>query len=99
MCPPKDWFSTYDPVDSSIVHIGNNVQCNVAGIDTIKIKALNGVIRTLPNVCHIPDLKSNLISLDILESKGCKYSSKGRVLKVSKGTRILLKESRQVSMS
>ena len=95
MCPHKDWFSTYDPVDSTIVHMGNNAQCNVIGIGTVKIKTHDGVLRTLSNVRHVPDLKRNLISLGTLESKGCKYSAEGGVLKVSKGTRILLKGLRQ----
>jgi len=32
----QDWFSTYDPVNINIVHMGNNAQCNVGGIDIIK---------------------------------------------------------------
>jgi len=91
MCPHKDWFSTYDPVDSIVVHMGNNAQCNATGVGTVKIKTHDGVVRTLSNVRHVPDLKRNLISLGTLESKGCKYSAEGGVLKVSKGNRILLK--------
>jgi len=63
--------------------MGNNAQSNVTGISTIKIKTLDGVIRTLSNVRHVPDLTRNLISLGTLESKGCKYSAEGGVLKVS----------------
>jgi len=66
--------------------VGNNAQSNVTGIGTIKIKTDDGVVRTLSNVRHVPNLKRNLISLDTLESKRCKYSTKGGVLKVSKGT-------------
>ena len=82
MCPHKDWFSAYGPVDSTIIHISNNAQCNVTGIGTVKIKTYDGVVNTLSNVRHVPDLKRNLISLGILEFKGCKYSAEGRVLKV-----------------
>jgi len=57
MYPHKDWFSTYDPVDSTVAHMGNNVQCNVSGIGTVKIKTHDGVVRTLSNVCHVPNLK------------------------------------------
>ena len=95
MSPHKDWFSTYDLVDSTVVHMGNNAQCKVTGIGTVKIKTHDGVVRTLSNVCHVPDLKPNLISLGTLESKGCKYSAKAGILKVSKGSRILLKGLRQ----
>ena len=91
MCHHKDRFSTYDSIDSVVVHMGNDVQCNVIGIGTIKIKTHDDAVRTLSNVHHVPDLKCNLISLGIIESKGFKYSSEGRILKVSKGTQILLK--------
>ena len=89
---------TYDPFNSSVVHIGNNVKCNVAGVGTIKIKTHNGVIRSLSNVRHVPNLKCNLISLSTLESKGCKYSTEGGVLKVSKGSRTVLKGLRYGSL-
>jgi len=95
MCPHKDWFLTYDPVDLTVVHMGNNAQCDVTGMGTIKIKTHDGVVRTLSNVHHVPDLKRNLISLGTLESKGCKYSAEDGVLRVSKGNQILLKGMRQ----
>ena len=78
--------------------MGNNVKCNVAAVSTIKIKTHDGVIRTLSNVRHAPDLKRNLISLGTLESKGCKYSIEGRVLKVSKDSRTVLKGLRYGSL-
>jgi len=71
--------------------MGNDTQCKVAGIGTVQIKTNDGVVRTLTNVRYIPDLKRNLISLVTLESLGCKYSAEGGVLKVSKGSLVLLK--------
>ena len=65
MCPHKDWFSTYDPVNSTSVHIGNNAQC-IAGMGTVKVKIHDGAIRALSNVRHVPNLKHNLISLGTL---------------------------------
>ena len=75
--------------------MGNNAQCNVTGIGTVKIKTHDGVVRTLSNIRHVLDLKHNFISLDTLESKACNYSAKGGFLKVSKGTQIFLKGLRQ----
>jgi len=95
MCPHKDWFSTYDPVVSTVVHMSNNAKSNVTRIGSVKIKTRDGVIITLSNVRHVPDLKCNLISLDTLEFKGCKYLTEGGVLMVLKGSRILLKGLRQ----
>ena len=46
---------------------------------------------TLIEVRHVLDLKKNLISLSTLDAKGYRYSRKGGVLKVSKGTFVVLK--------
>ena len=74
--------------------MGNDAQCKIARIGTIQIKTDDDVVRTLSNVHYIPELKRNLISLGTLESLGCKYSVEGGVLKVSKGSLILLKANR-----
>ena len=71
--------------------MGNNISCKVIGIGTVQIKMHDGVVRTLTDVRHIPDLKKNLISLGVLDSQGCKYSAQGGVLKVSKGALIVIK--------
>jgi len=94
MCLYKDLFTTFEPVDCGVVLMGNDAQCKVAGIGTIQIKTNDGVVRTLTNVLYIPDLKQNLISLGTLESLGCKYSAEGGVLKLSKGSLVLLKANR-----
>jgi hypothetical protein len=51
----------------------------------------DGMIRTLTYVRHIPTMSRNLISLSTLDLKGYKYSTSGGVLKVSKGSLIILK--------
>jgi hypothetical protein len=52
--------------------MGNNIVCNVVSKGTVQIKMHDGIVSTLTDVRHIPDLKKNLISLDILEALGCK---------------------------
>jgi hypothetical protein len=51
---------------------------------TIRIRMHDGIVRTLKNIQHIPDLKKNLISLGTLDSLGYKYSGEGGVIRVSK---------------
>ena len=70
MCHHKDWFSTYDSVDSTVVHMDNDAQCNVTEIGTVKIKTHDGVVRTLSNVRHVSNLKRDLISLGTLNPRG-----------------------------
>jgi len=83
MCPQRDWFDTYKHVDTGIVLMGNDTGCKVAGIGTVQIKTHDGVVRTLSNVRHIPDMTRNLISLGTLETNGYRYSTENCVLKVN----------------
>ena len=78
--------------------IGNNVACDVVGRGTIRIKMHDGIVRTLTNVRHVPDLKKNLISLGILEALGCKYTAEGGVMKVSRSALIVMKACRSGSL-
>lgn len=83
-------FSTYELIDDGDVLMGNNVAYRTLGIRTIKIKIHDGIIRTLAEVRHVPDLKKNLISSGTFDAKGCKYAS-GGVLKICKGFFVLMK--------
>jgi len=51
----------------------------------------DGIVRTLADVRHIPSMSKNLISLSTLDAKGYKYSGGDGVLKVSKGSLIVMK--------
>ncbi|TXG53494.1 hypothetical protein EZV62_022663 [Acer yangbiense] len=61
--------------------MGNNMSCKVVGIDTVRIKMFDGIIRTLFDVRHVLDLKKNLISLGTIDSQGYKYSSECGVMR------------------
>jgi hypothetical protein len=50
--------------------MGNDATCTIIGIKTIKIKMFDGVVRTLGEVRHVPDVKKNLISLGTLNYFG-----------------------------
>ena len=49
--------------------MGNDAPCKIVGIGSVKIKMYDGVVRTLTEVRHVPELKKNLISLSILDAK------------------------------
>ena len=82
---------SYQSIDGGVVLMGNNISCKVIGIGTVQIKMHDGVVRTLTDVRHIPDLKKNLISLGVLDSQSCKYFTQGGVLKGTKGALIVIK--------
>ena len=71
--------------------MGNDASCRVIGRGTIKLKMLDGTIRELTNVRHIPDLKRNLISLGMLDRMGCVIKLESGTLKVIKGSMVLMK--------
>ena len=98
MTTNRDWFSTYKPMHKGVVLIGNNASCKVAGIRTIRIRMFDGVVRTLSDIKHVPNLKRNFISLSTLDAKGYKYTSEGGVLKMSKGALVVMKGHQKTAM-
>ena len=94
----RDWFSTYKSVHKGAVLMGNNSSCKVAGIRKVRITIFDGVVRTLGDIRHVPDLKINLIFLSTLDAKGYKYTSKGGVLKISKGALVVMKGHQKKTM-
>lgn len=49
-------------------------------------------MRTITEVHHVPDLKNNFITLGTLDKRGYKYMRKGEIIKVTKGSLVLLKD-------
>jgi hypothetical protein len=51
----------------------------------------DGVVRTLTEVRHVPSMSRNLISLSTLDMKGYKYTASDGVMKVTKGSLVVIK--------
>lgn len=51
----------------------------------------DGLVRIVASVRHVPGLRKRLISLGALNLRGCRYFAKGKVLKVVKGNKIVIK--------
>ncbi|KAG8487924.1 hypothetical protein CXB51_018372 [Gossypium anomalum] len=97
MSPYRDWFTNYETVFEDVILMGNNASCKITSVGTIKVKMFDGVIRTLSDVQHVPELKRNLISLSTLDSKGYRYTAKSGVLKISKGSLVVMKGQRKTA--
>ena len=91
ICPHKDWFAFYQTVNDRIVLLGDNHSCKIVGVGSVKIKMFDGVIRTLTDVRHVPELKKNLIYLGVLDACGHKFTGFDGTLKVSKGALVVMK--------
>ncbi|KAG8492605.1 hypothetical protein CXB51_010032 [Gossypium anomalum] len=97
MSPNRDWFTTYETVFEGVVLMGNNASGKIVGVGTIKVKMFSGIVRTLSDVQHVPELKRNLISLSTLDLKGYKYTAESRVLKISKCSLVVMKRQRKTA--
>jgi hypothetical protein len=73
------------------VWMGDNTPCEVISIGSVKIRTHYGMTHTLTDVRHVPTMFRNLIALSTLDNMGYKYFASGGVLKVSKGSLIVVK--------
>lgn len=67
----------------------NTASYKVIGIGSIRIKMLDGIVRTLTNVRRVPDMKKNLISLGSLDSNGCSCTLEKGVIRFTLGSQVV----------
>ena len=91
MCPHREWFATYEPLNGGSVSMGNDTKCRVVGIGTIRFKMFDGIVRTLTYVRHVVGLKKNLISFKALDRKGYKFVTHNYHIKVFRGSLCVMK--------
>ncbi|KAK2972776.1 hypothetical protein RJ640_027871 [Escallonia rubra] len=58
----------------------------------------DGIVRTLTDVRHVPELRKILISLGTLDSNGCSYRAAGGVMRIMKGALVVMKGLKQNSL-
>ncbi|KAH9669686.1 hypothetical protein KPL70_021889 [Citrus sinensis] len=91
MISRREWFHTYEPISGGFVYMGNDHALVIAGIDTIKTKIFDGTICTIGEVRHVNGLKKNLLSLGQMDSHGYKTHVENEIMKIVKGTLVLMK--------
>ena len=95
MCSRREWFVEYKELSTGRVLMGNNKACNILGIGTVKLKLEDGTVKLLTEVRHVPELKRPLISLGTLEDAGYTFKGENGILKVMKGSRVVMKGQRK----
>lgn len=70
MCPKRDLFESYEAVKQCRIIMENNQSYRVVGIDRVKLRLQDEIVRILGQVRHVPNLKMNLISLITLDRMG-----------------------------
>jgi len=89
--PNRDWFSSFKKLDGYTVVMGDDCPCHMKGIGTVLTKMFDWMVRELNDVRYVPQLKRNLITIGALEALGLKVSIRDRVLKMVKGSMVVLK--------
>ncbi|WRX29374.1 hypothetical protein QQP08_021861 [Theobroma cacao] len=73
--------------------LGNKSIAKVMGLGVVKIKMFDGVVHFLGGVAYVPEMRKNLISLSLLDSKGYGYLACDRVVKVIQCDMVLMREN------
>lgn len=64
---------------------------NLIIVDNIQIKMLYNIVIFFSNIRYMFELKKNLVSLNALNSNGCKYTIEDKFLKVMKRAQVVMK--------
>ncbi|GFS30789.1 hypothetical protein Acr_00g0014080 [Actinidia rufa] len=89
LCRDREVFSTYAACEGRI-WLANNTSSRVVGRGSIRFCMADGRSVTLTEVRHVPNLRKNLISIGMLDSKGCSFDASGGTLRVFKGNKKIL---------
>ena len=96
MSPHRNWFVINEKKSGCNVLMGGNAPCKTVGIGSIQIKMHDEIVRTLTNVCHVPELKKNLIFVGAMDSKGFTCYVEGGVMQIKgKGRYGIMKRTKQ----
>ena len=56
----KDWFNSYETSRGTVL-MGNNATCKIVFIGSVHVRCHDGIMRTITEVRHVPDLKKNWV--------------------------------------
>lgn len=76
----------YQAGDFGSVKMGNQSSARIVGLGDIRVKTSVGCTLTLKNVRHIPDLRINLLSANVLDQEGFRHTFGDGKWKFSKGS-------------
>lgn len=82
ICYIREFFCTFSR-SNGLVPMLNDQPCKIEDVGWVKIRMFDGVNRTLTHVSFIPNMRKNLISLEMLNSYGLEWSSMHGVLYVN----------------
>ena len=90
ICRDVKSFSSYEK-SVGMIKTANGVELPICGVGAVRFRMHDGVEREVAGVRHIPTCSHNLISLGQLDRRGCTYETRGGVLRVKKGGRVMMR--------
>jgi hypothetical protein len=72
MTPHREWFCEYERNDGGNFFLGGDLTTRIIGRGKFKLRLIDGRIRTLSSVLHIPGLARNLIYVSKTDDAGVK---------------------------
>jgi hypothetical protein len=94
MTPHREWLCEYERYDGGNVFLGDDSTTKIIGRGKVKLRLIDGRIRTLPSVLHIPGLAINLIYVSKMDDAGVKTISEKETCTMVRGAMVLLKGDR-----
>ena len=94
MCPHKEWFFNFEEVDGGVVYMDSGNVNYITRMSSIRLRNHDGSIRVFTDVWYVSKLKTNLISLGALESKGLVVIIRDGVLNVISDVLLIMKGTR-----
>jgi hypothetical protein len=91
MTPQREWFYEYEKFDGGNVFLANDSTTRIIGRGRVKLRLIDGRIRTLPGVIHIPGMARNLIYVSKMEDVGVKTIFEKRTCRMVRGAMVLMK--------
>lgn len=93
-----DCFSSYTIDHFGHVKMGNDAECKIIGMGDVRLDTNTRCKLILKNVRHIPDIRLNLISIDVLYEEGYyNYFGKGK-WKLTMGSLVIVKAKKYNSL-
>jgi hypothetical protein len=91
MNPHREWFWEYENYDGGNVFLGNDSTTKIIGKGRVKLRLIDGRIRTLPSVLHIPGMARNLISVSKMEDAGIRTIFEKGTCRMVRGAMVLMR--------
>jgi hypothetical protein len=91
MTPHREWFCEYKRYDGDNVFLGDDLTTRIIGRGKVKLQLIDGRIRSLPGVLHIPGLAKKLIYVSKMDDVGVKTIFEMETCRPVRGEMVLLK--------